>query len=250
MITKKRLDLLLVERGLVESRERAQALIMAGCVWVEGQKVEKAGKTFPSDVEMEVKDEACPYVSRGGLKLEGALDSLGIDVVGKVVADFGASTGGFTHCLLTRGAVRVYAIDVGYGQLHWNMRQDPRVVVMEKVNVRHLDPRALEEQVDLVVADLSFISLTLVLSAVKGVLKERGEALLLVKPQFEVGRGRVGKGGVVKDDAARREALEKVRGKAEELGFQVLGEVDSAIPGAKKGNVEIFLFLGLAEKAR
>ncbi len=248
MTAKKRLDVLLVERGLAESREKARALIMAGEVWVEGQRVDKAGKVFPPDVEIEVRGQACPYVSRGGLKLEGALDSFGVDVEGKVVADLGASTGGFTHCLLTRGARKVYAIDVGYGQLHWRLRQDPRVVVMERVNVRYLEPGALAEKVDLVVADLSFISLTLVLPGVKGILKEGGEALLLVKPQFEVGREKVGKGGVVRDEALRREALEKVKSRAQELGFRVLGEVDSPVPGAKKGNVELFLYLGLPKE--
>ena len=248
MTAKKRLDVLLVERGLAESREKARALIMAGEVWVEGQRVDKAGKVFPPDVEIEVRGQACPYVSRGGLKLEGALDSFGVDVEGKVVADLGASTGGFTHCLLTRGARKVYAIDVGYGQLHWRLRQDPRVVVMERVNVRYLEPGALAEKVDLVVADLSFISLTLVLPGVKGILKEGGEALLLVKPQFEVGREKVGKGGVVRDEALRREALEKVKSRAQELGFRVLGEMDSPVPGAKKGNVELFLYLGLPKE--
>ena len=248
MTVKKRLDVLLVERGLAESREKARALIMAGEVWVRGQKVDKAGKVFPPDVEIEVRGQACPYVSRGGLKLEGALDSFGVDVEGKVVADLGASTGGFTHCLLTRGARKVYAIDVGYGQLHWRLRQDPRVVVMERVNVRYLEPGALAEKVDLVVADLSFISLTLVLPGVKGILKEGGEALLLVKPQFEVGREKVGKGGVVRDEALRREALEKVKSRAQELGFRVLGEMDSPVPGAKKGNVELFLYLGLPKE--
>ncbi len=246
---KRRLDILLVERGLVETREKAQALIMAGQVWVRGQRVDKAGRAFPPDVDIEVRGDACPYVGRGGLKLEGALDALGVDVSGRVVADFGSSTGGFTHCLLTRGVRKVYALDVGYGQLHWTLRQDPRVVVMERVNVRYLQGSHLGEEVDLVVADLSFISLTLVLPAVKRVLKEGGEALLLVKPQFEVGREKVGKGGVVRDESARREALDKVEAKAVGLGFQVLGEVESLVPGAKKGNVEIFLYLGLPQKA-
>ncbi len=247
MNAKKRLDLLLVDRGLAENREKAQALIMAGEVWVQGERVEKAGKAFPQHVQIEVRGQACPYVGRGGLKLEGALDVFGVCVEGKVVADFGASTGGFTHCLLTRGAKRVYAIDVGYGQLHWSLRKDPRVVVMERVNVRHLGP--LSEEVDMVVADLSFISLTLVLPVVKRVLKSGGEALLLVKPQFEVGRKKVGKGGVVRDEALRREALERVKSRARKLGFEVLGEVDSPLPGAKKGNVEVFLYLRLSQKA-
>ncbi len=243
------MDLLLVERGLAESREKARALIMAGEVWVEGQRVDKAGRAFPKDVKIEVRRQACPYVSRGGLKLQGALDAFALDVAGRVVADLGASTGGFTHCLLIRGARKVYAVDVGYGQLHWSLRRDHRVVVMERVNVRHLTPEALGEMVDLVVADLSFISLTLVLPAVKGVLRPGGEALLLVKPQFEVGREKVGKGGVVREAALRREALERVKKRAEELGFEVLGEMDSPVPGAKKGNVELFLYLRLPQEA-
>lgn len=248
MALRVRLDRLLVERGLAESREKAQALIMAGKVWVEGRRVDKAGRSFPPDVEIEVRGEVCPYVSRGGLKLEGALKALGLDVKGKVVADLGASTGGFTHCLISKGARRVYAVDVGYGQLHWKLRQDPRVVVMERTNVRYLEPSSLDEAVDLVVADLSFISLTLVLPAVARILKPGGEALLLVKPQFEVGRDRVGRGGVVRDEKDRLEALNKVRQAAQALGFQPLGWMDSPVPGAKKGNVEIFLYLRLPEK--
>ena len=243
-----RLDRLLVDRGLAESREKAQALIMAGEVLVDGRRVDKAGRSFPRDVKIEVIGQACPYVSRGGLKLEGALDAFGLSVKDKVVADLGASTGGFTHCLLSKGAKRVYAVDVGYGQLHWKLRQDPRVVVMERVNARYLEPSVFGEMMDLVVADLSFISLTLVLPAIARILRPGGEALLLVKPQFEVGRDRVGKGGVVKDEKDRLMALNKVKQAAQELGFQPLGWMDSPVPGAKKGNVEIFLHLRLPKK--
>ena len=239
---KRRLDVLLVERGLVESREKAQALVMAGQVWVQGQRVDKAGKAFPPDVEIEVKGEACPYVSRGGLKLEGALDSLDIDVADKVVADFGASTGGFTHCLLARGAKKVYALDVGYGQLHWILRQDPRVVVMEKVNVRYLEAFHLGEEVDMVVADLSFISLTLVLPAVKRALRGGGEALLLVKPQFEVGREKVGKGGVVRDPALHRKVIENLTDFFEASAWVVEGYIPSPLLGPK-GNREFLIYL-------
>jgi 23S rRNA (cytidine1920-2'-O)/16S rRNA (cytidine1409-2'-O)-methyltransferase len=240
-----RLDQLLVERGLVESREKARSLIMAGEVWVEGRRVDKAGRAFSREVEIEIRGRVCPYVSRGGLKLEGALEALGVKVKDKVAADLGASTGGFTHCLLSKGARKVYAVDVGYGQLHWKLRQDPRVVVMERINVRYLKPSALDETMDLVVADLSFISLTLVLPTIARILKPGGEALLLVKPQFEVGRDRVGKGGVVKDEKDRLRALDKVKQAAQALGFQSLGWMDSPVPGAKKGNVEIFLHLRL-----
>ncbi len=240
-----RLDRLLVERGLVESREKARSLIMAGEVWVKGCRVDKAGRAFPRDVDVEIRGRTCPYVSRGGLKLEGALEALGVKVKDKVIADLGASTGGFTHCLLSKGAKKVYAVDVGYGQLHWKLRHDPRVVTLERTNVRYLEPSALGETVDLVVADLSFISLTLVLPIIARILKPGGEALLLVKPQFEVGREKVGKGGVVKDEKDRLGAMDKVKQAAQALGFRPLGWMDSPVPGAKKGNVEIFLHLSL-----
>ena len=237
---RKRADLLLVERGLVPSRERARALILAGRVFRGEQRVDKAGEQLAEDVALEVRGEDLPYVSRGGVKLEGALDELGYDPASKVVADFGASTGGFTDCLLQRGATRVYAIDVGWGQLHPKLRHDERVVVMERTNARHL--KDLAEPVDLVVIDASFIGLDKLLPAAHRVLRDGGDVLALVKPQFEVGKARVGKGGVVRDPEARKDAIESVARAARELGFEELGRCDSKLPGPK-GNVEAFLLL-------
>ena len=242
---KQRIDLLLVERGLAETRAKAQALVLAGAVVAGEQRVEKAGQLVDPGLPLRVKEDAAPrkYVSRGALKLERALDVFPVDPVGKVCADLGASTGGFTDLLLQRGAARVHACDVGYGQLHPRLRGDPRVIVRERENVRNLTAEALGEQVDLVVADLSFISLRLVLPAVKRILRAGGRAVLLVKPQFEVGKGEVGKGGVVRDEAKRRAALESVKAAALELGFELLGEAESPIEGPA-GNREWLLALG------
>jgi 23S rRNA (cytidine1920-2'-O)/16S rRNA (cytidine1409-2'-O)-methyltransferase len=243
---KQRVDLLLVERGLAASRAQAQALVMAGAVVAGETRVEKPGQLVDPEVPLRVKEHAGPqkYVSRGGLKLERALQVFPVDPRGKVCADLGASTGGFTDLLLQRGAARVYAVDVGYGQLHPKLRGDPRVVVRERENARFLSAGALGEQVDLVTGDLSFISLRLVLLAVKSVLRPGGDALLLVKPQFEVGKGEVGRGGVVRDDAKRRAALEQVEGAARALGFEVGGEAESPIEGPA-GNREWLLWLRL-----
>jgi len=238
-MAKKRLDVLLVERGLAETRARAQALILAGEVQVEGRVVDKAGAMVPEEAEITVAP-ALPYVSRGGLKLEGALGAFGIDVRGKVVADVGASTGGFTDCLLRRGAARVYAIDVGYGQLAWSLRQDPRVVVMERTNVRYL--AALPEPIDLVTIDVSFISLSLVLPVVARWLRETGEIVALVKPQFEVGKGEVGRGGVVRRPEQHRSVLERVAGWARELGLRFDGVIPSPVLGPA-GNREFLVHL-------
>jgi 23S rRNA (cytidine1920-2'-O)/16S rRNA (cytidine1409-2'-O)-methyltransferase len=246
---RQRADLLLVERGLAVSRTQAQALVMAGAV-VAGDtasgetRVEKPGQLLDVDVSLRVKDGAAPqkYVSRGALKLEKALEVLPVDPAGLVCADLGASTGGFTDLLLQRGAARVHAVDVGYGQLHPRLRGDPRVVVHERVNARFLEAGALGEDVDLVVGDLSFISLRLVLPAVRALLRPGGWAVLLVKPQFEVGKGEVGKGGVVRDDAKRREALATVEGAARALGFEVLGHAESPVAGPA-GNREWLLAL-------
>ena len=240
MPKKKRADQLLVERGLAESRERARALILAGRVYRGEARVEKAGTQLADGVELSVRGDANPYVSRGGLKLEGALDELGYDPSRKVAADFGASTGGFTDCLLARGATRVYAIDVGRGQLHAKLRADARVVMMERTNARHLSSTSLPERVDLVVVDASFIGLEKLLPAALDVLREGGECLALVKPQFQVGKDRVGKGGVVRDPALRTEAVEFVASAARALGFDELARCDSKLPGPK-GNVETFL---------
>ena len=235
--SKQRLDLLLVERGLAESRARAQRLIRAGLVRVAGQVADKPGTRVVTNAQVAL--QARPrFVSRGGEKLEAALARFGLDVEGTVVADTGASTGGFTHCLLQRGARRVYAIDVGYGQLDWRLRNDPRVVVMERTNARYLEN--LPEQVDLVTADVSFISLGLILPAAVGWLRPGGQVVALIKPQFEAGRREVEKGGVVRDPDVHRRVLERVLGSAAGLGLGLRGLMPSPLRGPA-GNVE---FLG------
>ena len=237
---KQRLDVLVVERGLAESRTRAQALILAGQVIVGDQRVDKPGALVPEDAELRLKGEVLPYVSRGGLKLKAALDHFRIDVCGKTCADIGASTGGFTDCLLQEGAARVYAIDVGYGQLHDRLRSDPRVVVRERVNARYLGDEDLPEKVGVMVIDVSFISLRQVLPAVLRKLEAGGVVVALVKPQFEVGRERVAKGGVVRDADARAEAIRAIADFVADAGLRVLGVIDSPIPGPA-GNVEALL---------
>ena len=238
---KKRLDVLLVERGLAPSRERARALVLAGVVFSGERRIDKAGDVLDEAAPLEVRGADHPYVSRGGVKLEGALDALGVDPRGLVCADFGASTGGFTDCLLTRGAGRVHAVDVGWGQLHPRLRSDPRVVVRERTNARHLRPEDLGEPVDLVVIDASFIGLGKLLPAARGVLRPGGEIVAMVKPQFEVGRRELRK-GVVRDPAARTAAIDKVEAEARALGLEVLGRCDSTRAGPE-GNVEAFLRL-------
>lgn len=246
MARKQRVDLLLVEKGLATSRAQAQALVMAGAVVAGEARVDKPGQLVDPDLPLRVKEGAAPrrYVSRGGLKLERALDAFGIDPRGRTCADLGASTGGFTDVLLQRGAARVYAVDVGYGQLHPRLRGDPRVVVRERENARFLTAESLPEPLDLVTGDLSFISLRLVLPAVKAILRRGGDAVLLVKPQFEVGKGEVGKGGVVRDPAKRRSALDQVEAFAREMGLEVRGEAESPIEGPA-GNREWLLWLRL-----
>jgi len=234
-----RLDELLVLRGLAESRSQAQRLLMAGQVQVAGQIVDKAGKQVSADVTVEVKSRL-PYVSRGGLKLEAALDAFGLDPAGRICADIGASTGGFTDCLLQRGAARVYAIDVGYGQLAWSLRTDPRVVVIERMNVRFLEE--LPERIEFATVDVSFISLRLVLQRVARLLIPTGQTIALIKPQFEVGKGLVGKGGVVRDPQLHRLAIEKVLTGAEGTGFAAQGLIRSPIRGPA-GNVEFLVWL-------
>jgi len=243
---RQRIDVLLLERGLAESRTRAQALVMAGAVVVGEARVDKAGALVDPALPIRIKEDAAPrrWVSRGAEKLLRALEVFPIDPRGKTCADLGASTGGFTDVLLQHGAARVYAVDVGYGQLHPKLRDDPRVVVRERENARALTAEALGEPVDLVVGDLSFISLRLVLPAVRAILRPGGQAALLVKPQFEVGKGEVGKGGVVRDDAQRRAALEAVAAAARALGFEVLGHAESPIEGPA-GNREWLLGLSL-----
>ena len=234
--------MLLVELGLAPSRERARALILAGKVFAGEQRIDKAGQAVPEGAALRVKGEDHPYVSRGGVKLQGALDSFSLDVTGVVAADFGASTGGFTDCLLMRGAARVYAIDVGYGQLHDKLRRDPRVLVMERCNARTLQSGALPEPLDLVVIDASFIGLGKLLPAAHALLRPAGEVVALVKPQFEVGRGKVGKRGVVRDETARAEAIANVVSEAEALGFALVAQADAAIKGPE-GNQEHFVWL-------
>jgi len=239
---KERLDKLLVARGLAESREKAQALILAGEVYVEGQRVDKAGTKVPQEARIEVRREVLPYVSRGGLKLEHALKAFGLKVEGLVCADLGASTGGFTDCLLKHGAQKVYAVDVGRGQLHFRLREDPRVVVMEGINARYLKAEDLPEPVDLITIDVSFISLTKILPAAVKLLKPGGLIVALIKPQFEVGRGRVGKGGVVRDPALHQEVIAKIKDFAQELGLEVLGLTESPLLGPA-GNKEFLILL-------
>jgi 23S rRNA (cytidine1920-2'-O)/16S rRNA (cytidine1409-2'-O)-methyltransferase len=237
---KERLDVLLVEAGLAPTRTRAQALVLAGQVVVGDRRVDKPGTRVPVDAELRLKGEAPPYVSRGGLKLRHALDYFQLDVRGAVCADIGASTGGFTDCLLQAGASRVYALDVGYGQLHPTLRADARVVVQERVNARHLPADALGEPVDVVVADVSFISLAQVLPAVLPHLRPGGLLVALVKPQFEVGKGQVGKGGVVRDEALRAAAIARVQAEVQSLGLRLLGVTDSPLLGPA-GNREALL---------
>lgn len=234
----------MLERGLVPSREKAQALIMAGLVVVGDHTVDKAGRLVPADVEIRIKGIVCPYVSRGGIKLKKALDEFGIDVSGLTAIDVGASTGGFTDCLLQAGAARVIAVDVGYGQLAWKLQQDPRVESMEKTNIRYLTAEQLDCRPDLAVIDASFISLAKILPATVGLLKPEGVIIALIKPQFEVGKGEVGKGGIVRDPAAHAKAVDGVRQAAEELGLRVSGVCESPISGAD-GNREFLIVLNL-----
>ena len=238
---KTRLDQLLVARGLAKSRAQAQALIMAGRVAVEGLASTKAGALVPEAARVTVK-ESPPFVSRGGEKLAGALDHFAVSPAGQVALDTGASTGGFTHVLLTRGARRVYAVDVGYGQLDATLRHDPRVVVLERVNIRRLPQAAIPEPIDLATLDLSFISLTLVLPKILDRLRPGGEIVALVKPQFEVGKGQVGKGGVVRDPQLQQAAVQKVAAAAAALGLQVSPGFPSPLKGPK-GNQEYFLYV-------
>ena len=248
MKNKKRLDVLLTEQMYAETRSKAQAIIMAGLVYVNGQKADKAGMSFDADTAViEVRGQACPYVSRGGLKLEKALRDFGVDPTGFVCSDSGCSTGGFTDCLLQQGASKVFAIDVGYGELNWKIRNDPRVVVMERTNIRYVTPEDLGEKLDLSVIDVSFISLRIVLPAIKNLLKEgQGQVLCLIKPQFEAGRENVGKNGVIRDAAVHKEVLDSVVALAKELGFRILGLTFSPVKGPA-GNIEFLGHLTLAD---
>ncbi len=238
---RQRLDVLLTERGLTTSREQSRRLIMAGAVVVNEQRVDKPGVLVNAGASLRIKDEArSRYVSRGGYKLEAALQAFALDVTGVVALDVGASTGGFTDCLLQHGAAKVFAVDVGYGQLAWSLRQDPRVVNLERCNIRTLERDAFNEIPSLAVIDASFISLTLVLPKVLTLIAPHGIVIALIKPQFEVGKGRVGKGGVVRDPALHAEVVERLRTQAETWDVEVKGVIDSPLLGPK-GNKE-FLF--------
>ena len=239
---KQRLDVLLVEKGLAPSREKAKAIIMAGIVYVDGNKEDKAGTTFPENAVIEVKGKTLPYVSRGGLKLEKAMQKFPITLSGKVCMDVGSSTGGFTDCMLQNGATKVYAIDVGHGQLAWKLRNDERVVCMEKTNIRYVVPEDIDELAAFSSIDVSFISLTKVLLPVKNLLTEDGQVVCLIKPQFEAGREKVGKKGVVRDRAVHEEVIRMVMDYAYSIDFYPLALDFSPVKGPE-GNIEYLLFL-------
>ena len=239
---KERLDVLLVKRNLAESREKAKAIIMSGNVFVEDQREDKAGTTFPEDVKIEVRGHVMPYVSRGGLKLEKAIKNFDVSVEGKVCTDVGSSTGGFTDCMLQNGAVKVFAIDVGRGQLDWKLRQDPRVVCMEKTNIRYVTPNDIDDELDFASVDVSFISLTKVLGPARALLKDGGEMVCLIKPQFEAGREKVGKKGVVRDKSVHEEVVNNIISFALSNGFSVLDLEYSPIKGPE-GNIEYLVHI-------
>ena len=244
---KKRLDIMMVEQGLAPSREKAKAYIMAGEVYVNGQKEDKAGSMFAETVKLEVRGKTLPYVSRGGLKLEKAMKNFGVTLKDKVCMDVGASTGGFTDCMLQNGAEKVYAVDVGYGQLAWSLRSDPRVVCMERTNVRYLTAEQISESLDFGTVDVSFISLRLILPALRGILKEDGQVVCLVKPQFEAGREKVGKKGVVRDKKVHLEVLEQFLQHAAACQFYVKDLTFSPIRGPE-GNIEYLGHLTVTEQ--
>ena len=239
---KERLDVLLVQRGLAASREKAKAFIMSGDVYVDGQKEDKAGHLFDEECGIEVRADKMPYVSRGGFKLEKAIEVFGISLEGIVCMDAGASTGGFTDCMLQNGAKKVYSVDVGYGQLDWSLRNDPRVVCMEKTNVRYIKPDTFDEKPEFASADVSFISLTKILVPVRDVLSDEARMVCLIKPQFEAGREQVGKHGVVRDKKVHAQVIEMIMDFASENGFEVCGLDFSPIKGPE-GNIEYLLFI-------
>lgn len=241
-MAKERLDVLLVSRGLAESREKAKAIIMSGNVYVDGQKEDKAGSNFPAEAVIEVRGNTLKYVSRGGLKLEKAMENFDVTLAGKICMDVGSSTGGFTDCMLQNGAVKVYAVDVGHGQLAWKLRNDERVVCMEKTNIRYVTPEDVADKINFSSIDVSFISLTKVLGPVKELLSDDGQIVCLIKPQFEAGREKVGKHGVVRDSAVHLEVIEKVIDFAISIGFEVLNLEFSPVKGPE-GNIEYLLHL-------
>lgn len=245
---KERLDIILCDKGLCDSRSKAQAIIMEGLVFVNDQRIDKPGTAVLPEARIEVRGNTCPYVSRGGLKLEKALDFFGVNPDGYVCSDSGASTGGFTDCLLQKGAKKVFAIDVGYGQLAWNIRSDPRVVVMERTNIRSVTPEQIGQPLDLSVVDVSFISLRLVLPVIRRLLKPTGQVLCLIKPQFEAGREKVGKKGVVREISTHIEVLEGFLALARELDFAVVNLTYSPVKGPE-GNIEFLGHLSMAPMA-
>lgn len=247
MSNKTRLDVLLTERGLLDSRQKAQATIMSGIVFVNGQRVDKAGAAVANDAQIEIRGATLPYVSRGGLKLEKAMQTFPLDLHDKICADIGASTGGFTDCMLQNGAKKVYAVDVGYGQLDWKLRNDARVVCMERTNARYLTHEEIPDELDFASIDVSFISLKLIFPALYGLLRQGGEIACLIKPQFEAGREKVGKKGVVRDPAVHLEVLEHFLIHAKENHFTVLGITYSPIRGPE-GNIEYLGFLRKSEE--
>ena len=247
MSNKTRLDVLLTERGLLDSRQKAQATIMSGIVFVNGQRVDKVGTAVSNDALIEIRGTTLPYVSRGGLKLEKSMQTFPLTLTGKICADIGASTGGFTDCMLQNGAKKVYAVDVGYGQLDWKLRNDVRVVCMERTNARYLTHEEIPEELDFASVDVSFISLKLIFPALYGLLREGGEIACLIKPQFEAGREKVGKKGVVRDPAVHLEVLEHFLIHAKENHFTVLGITYSPIRGPE-GNIEYLGFLRKSEE--
>ncbi len=239
---KERLDVLLVERGLAPSREKAKAIIMSGIVFVDNQKEDKAGSFFDNKVNIEVRGKTLKYVSRGGLKLEKAMDVFGVELTHKICMDVGASTGGFTDCMLQNGAVKVYSVDVGHGQLAWKLVQDERVICMDKTNIRYVTLEDIDDVLDFASIDVSFISLTKVLLPVKNLLKDKGQVVCLIKPQFEAGREKVGKKGVVRDKKVHIEVIQNVIEFAKEIGFKILNLDYSPVKGPE-GNIEYLLYL-------
>lgn len=241
-MAKERLDVLLVNRGLATSREKAKAIIMSGSVYVDGQKEDKAGQTFPEEANIEVRGSTLKYVSRGGLKLEKAMECFDVSLSGKICMDVGSSTGGFTDCMLQNGAVKVYAVDVGHGQLDWKLRNDPRVICMEKTNIRYVKPDDIEDRIQFSSIDVSFISLTKVLGPVKELLTDDGEIVCLIKPQFEAGREKVGKHGVVREASVHKEVIDMVMNYAVSINFEVMNLEFSPVKGPE-GNIEYLLHL-------
>ena len=246
---KERLDVLLVNRGLAASREKAKAIIMSGIVFVDGQREDKAGSTFDDRIPIEIKGSTLKYVSRGGLKLEKAMQHFDVTLEGKVCMDVGSSTGGFTDCMLQNGAVKVYAVDVGHGQLDWKLRNDPRVVCMEKTNIRYVTPDQIEDRIAFASIDVSFISLTKVLGPVKELLTDDGEIVCLIKPQFEAGREKVGKKGVVRDKNVHKEVIHMVMEYAQSIGFTLCNLEFSPIKGPE-GNIEYLMHIQKSENAQ